>query len=607
MSTRDRTSRRLRGRPWMLGVALAAVAGLARAEDRVAQAPTRAALDQGRELFLREWLPADARSHGGDGLGPVFNDSSCVACHNAGAPGGGGPNSKNVDIISAAANMVSQFVQESQPALVPAEPTFLDRTVEALFGIEPPRRLMPSPADQPRLIRHKPDRAPLIERHPGFRTANSVVVHRFATEPGYEQWRSGLLGMNVFGGMGMGMGMGMPGQLDPDSEIGQHRMMAQNEANFLQAQQQVGEFALLRSQRNPTALFGAGLIDAIPESVLVEQAKARFPEFPEIAGRVSQLKDGRIGRFGWKAQTPSLEDFVLTACAVELGLEVPGHAQGGLPTGPRETAKGLDLTAEECASLTAYVKHLPKPRQLNADHPDIEAGRDLFGRIGCANCHTPKLGDVEGLYSDLLLHDMGQDLGDTGQYGVFVPDSSEPEIDDDGANAPGGIAQAVEPSAPAPPVEGAPAISDAPPVAPSEAPAVTTITTVPADPALAQGGLMVRNEVAQVAAPVQFQGSFMMSGMAGNPFGIAPNRPKDGPASRQEWRTPPLWGLRDSGPYMHDGRAATLERAIALHGGEASRPARNYFALKPAERQKVQAFLKALAAPTDDGLAVAAK
>ena len=55
----------------------------------------------GRELFAREWLPNDSRAHGGDGLGPVFNDSSCIACHNQGGAGGGGPAGKNVDIITA--------------------------------------------------------------------------------------------------------------------------------------------------------------------------------------------------------------------------------------------------------------------------------------------------------------------------------------------------------------------------------------------------------------------------------------------------------------------------------------------------------------------------
>jgi CxxC motif-containing protein (DUF1111 family) len=55
----------------------------------------------GRELFHREWRPNDDRSPAGDGLGPMFNESSCVACHNQGGSGGGGPSSQNVDILSA--------------------------------------------------------------------------------------------------------------------------------------------------------------------------------------------------------------------------------------------------------------------------------------------------------------------------------------------------------------------------------------------------------------------------------------------------------------------------------------------------------------------------
>ena len=69
-----------------------------RAKDSPALSePRRSSADElahracGRELFLREWLPMDPRSHGGDGLGPMYNDSSCVACHNLGGPGGGGP------------------------------------------------------------------------------------------------------------------------------------------------------------------------------------------------------------------------------------------------------------------------------------------------------------------------------------------------------------------------------------------------------------------------------------------------------------------------------------------------------------------------------------
>src|SRR4051812_5586335 len=73
-------------------------------------------------------------------------------------------------------------------------------------------------------------------------------------------------------------------------------------------------------------------------------------------------------------------------------------------------------------------------------------------------------------------------------------------------------------------------------------------------------------------------------------------RPAPG-ASRREWRTPPLWGLRDSAPYLHDGRAETLDQAIALHGGQGKDPMNRYFGLSPRRRQQVQAFLKSLVAP----------
>ena len=220
---------------------------------------------------------------------------------------------------------------------------------------------------------------------------------------------------------------------------------AQNSLNLGRRgnQSNVGEFVLVSSQRNPTPLFGAGLIDAVPDRVLEEAAKVKHADFPEVAGRVSRLKDKRIGRFGWKAQTPSLQDFVLTACAVELGLEVPGHHQAGLPQKPDAKAKGLDLTADECNALESYVRGLSKPAErrpsIEADAREIDGGRKLFASVGCATCHTPKLGQVNGIYSDLLLHDMGQQLGDTGQYSVFDPGSSEEEfVDED----PGPIADA---------------------------------------------------------------------------------------------------------------------------------------------------------------------
>jgi CxxC motif-containing protein (DUF1111 family) len=544
-----------------------------------AEAPTKEQLAQGRELFAREWLVGDARSHGGDGLGPVYNDSSCVACHNAGAPGGAGPTSKNVDILSA----FPQVVMPQQMVVGQPQPGFLRRAVESLLGIDPPAP--PRPATPPKPA--KLDTSELIKTHAGFRTARSVVLHRFGVDPNYESWRLGVAGLGQVGGMFnpvMSVAVGgaaMGGQDRAMAELNQVKMVLQFRNQGAQFQSMAGPFSLVRSQRNPTALFGAGLIDSVPDAVLEAAAKAKHQGFPEVQGRVSRQKDGRLGRFGWKAQTPTLNDFVLTACAVELGLEVPDHHQGGLPQKPEERAKGLDLSQKECDALIAYVRALPRPAERSpsgdVEAREVASGRTLFAGAGCAACHTPDLGKVRGLYSDLLLHDMGPELGDTGQYGVFTPESSEPEFVDPAQP----IAEAApDQAAPvAVPVE---AVLAPPPVPP--APIVVPPPTVEA-PAPA-GSITVTTTTDLVAfAP-------------GQPAAV--KRPTTGPASRQEWRTPPLWGFRDSGPYLHDGRADTLDQAVALHGGEATRSAQKYFQLSPRERLQVQAFLKSLVAPTEE-------
>jgi cytochrome c peroxidase len=68
-------------------------------------------------------------------------------------------------------------------------------------------------------------------------------------------------------------------------------------------------------------------------------------------------------------------------------------------------------------------------------------------------------------------------------------------------------------------------------------------------------------------------------------------------ALRQEWRTPPLWGVRDSAPYLHDGRADTLEQAIALHAGEAQASLNLYVNRTANQRLQHTTFLKSLEAP----------
>ena len=70
-------------------------------------------------------------------------------------------------------------------------------------------------------------------------------------------------------------------------------------------------------------------------------------------------------------------------------------------------------------------------------------------------------------------------------------------------------------------------------------------------------------------------------------------------ARPQEWRTPPLWGIADSAPYLHDGRAETLDEAIAAHGGESWKIRAAYRALPEDDRRDLLSFLESLRAPEE--------
>jgi len=507
---------------WM-GFCVAAVqsagGGLARA-DAKSEKPDSVAI--GYEIFNREWLPNDPRSHGGDGLGPVYNDSSCVACHNSGGSGGAGPVSKNIDILNASRNLANAPQPPIRPDAKPSSPTSAN---------------------------------PLTDFHAGFRTSRTVVLHKFGIDPNYDAWRSralssaptqvvaGSAAIFPFPPQGTAPVLDVMvnplnqrrGQARPVSERSTDRAterlnqmrsavftsIASNRQPLLGA----GSFVVSRSQRNPTPLFGLGLIDSITDEAILALEKRQAKESPETRGRVSRLKDGRIGRLGWKGQTANVEDFVLNACAVEVGLEVPGHHQAMTPQAPKYRADGLDLTAEECSALVTYVRSLPQPLERRpaavADGKHLDAGRATFATIGCVNCHTPNVGNVQGIYSDLLLHDMGQEMGDEGSYAENTSEDDEPLV-----------------------------------------PRITI-------PDLAANG-----QAAPATAP-QLRG-----------------------ATRQEWKTPPLWGFRDSGPYLHDGRAQTLDEAVAMHGGQGTAAAHRYFQLTPREQLQVQAFLKSLVAPS---------
>src|SRR5262249_54867679 len=116
------------------------------------------------------------RSKSGDGLGPVFNDTSCIACHNLGGPGGAGPNNKNVEILS--------VFRESDPGAA------LAQIALALSGRAAPGARAQGAAAEP-------DTSELIKLHPGFRTARSLILHKSGADPNYDAWRLKTLGVDT--------------------------------------------------------------------------------------------------------------------------------------------------------------------------------------------------------------------------------------------------------------------------------------------------------------------------------------------------------------------------------------------------------------------------
>ena len=507
--------------------------------DEAANSPCRAeeagranTATTGRELFERKWESNDELSPAGDGLGPLFNDTSCVGCHKQGGVGGAGPQDKNVDVV----------VRMPVTAATPAERQSQFARAEKL--------------------------------HPAFeggeRATGSFVLHRFATSADYEPVRLKLLGMRV------------PKNADDARLEKLQGAAAQRMARAKSTDgYKIDGLAMKRVQRSTPALWGAGLIDQIAAQSIIAAAddpqRTKFgvrgrvaPAHPERPDPLGDLNDPgnqpreTIGRFGWRGQTGSLRQFVLNACANELGLESTNHAQARTPQSPSYRAPGVDLTREQCNELISFVAQLPRPRQVwpedSAARRDAEQGATLFESIGCAACHRPTLGNVDGFYSDLLLHDVGPELADPV-----------------GANPPS-------------PTLGLPVALDK-----------ALAGLVP--PGVIPNLNAARGGVAQARAPI--------GGAPQVPFG--PGGPSldqivslytggsvtSQSSLQQEWRTPPLWGVRDSAPYMHDGRAATLDEAIKLHGGEANQVTAAYKRLSNEDRRKLLSFLDTLAAPAD--------
>lgn len=292
---------------------------------------------------------------------------------------------------------------------------------------------------------------------------------------------------------------------DPLAQLGGSLLQAQ--ALDPGALERIPEDATVISHRQPPPLFGAGLVEAIPDADI--QALALRKKADGVLGRAALVEDAatgrtRVGRFGWKAQHATLLSFAGDDYANEMGITNRLFPTENAPNGDQEKLAQFDHVADPedvadpvtgkgdidaVADFMRFLAPPPTPRVTGA----IQTGFNQFVKAGCAECHVPTLftgpnkvraldRKPVALFSDLLLHDMGS-LND-------------------------GIAQ---------------------------------------DNAL------------------------------GN-----------------EMKTAPLWGLKHSAPYLHDGRAPTITAAIRAHDGEAAVARDRFEKLTPTQQKQLLEFLNEL-------------
>jgi CxxC motif-containing protein (DUF1111 family) len=203
------------------------------------------------------------------------------------------------------------------------------------------------------------------------------------------------------------------------------------------------------SARIAPAVIGAGLLEAVPDSLLAALADPEDADRDGISGRVHWREPdertppeevrlaatgrfpgtpSRAGRFGWKAMRSTVADQVAAALADDMGITTPARPELDLtevqaeaslrPTGGEPELAGAALEA-----LLDYCRLLAVPERRDLDDVSVQRGAARFRAAGCASCHVPSLttgaSRTAGLarqvihpFSDLLLHDMGAELSD---------------------------------------------------------------------------------------------------------------------------------------------------------------------------------------------------
>ena len=328
----------------------------------------------GEIAFLRVWVPTSDDPDAPDGLGPVYNATSCAACHGLGGRArpprtADDPERGLLIRLSLPPELQSFFAPNAPPGAPVPEPTYGGQLQDrSLVGVAPEGRIVISGAEVPGRY--------------GDGSAYTLL------QPSYA------LADLVFGA------------LHADAQLG---------------------------PRIAPVVYGMGLLEAIPEATLRALADPDDADGDGISGRLNMVWDletGQlvVGRFGWKAVQPSLEQQVAGAFLGDIGVTsslFPEQNCGPTQATCWQTQGGgsPEIADAGITAVADYTRTLAVPAARDRDDPEVVRGAELFFAAGCHLCHTPELRTgphaIAALseqtifpYSDLLLHDMGPGLSD---------------------------------------------------------------------------------------------------------------------------------------------------------------------------------------------------
>ncbi|AGA85722.1 di-heme oxidoredictase family protein [Stutzerimonas stutzeri] len=337
-------------------------------------APTRRLdFSVGNSFFRNPWVIAPASTTARDGLGPLFNTNACQNCHIK--DGRGHPPAPD------AASAVSMLVRLS----IPAGPEHAEVVRE--------RGIAPEPSYGGQLQDMAvPGVAP--EGKVRLRYSSERVQFADGTEI---ELRKPIIELSELG----------YGDMQPDTQM---------------------------SLRIAPPMIGLGLLEAIPEEALLANADPDDRDGDGISGRPNRVFDQTtrqtvMGRFGWKAGQPSLNQQNADAFFNDMGLSsslLSGSSCTERQTECRAMPDGGEPEVSDniLAQVLFYTRNLGVPARRNVGDPQVLAGKTLFHRAGCQSCHVPQFTTAADAaepelanqlirpYTDMLLHDMGEGLAD---------------------------------------------------------------------------------------------------------------------------------------------------------------------------------------------------